>query len=118
MWRNPGETGLGAGGADKATNGVDDDENGYVDDVHGANVIERTGDPMDTGWWRTPVQPRSEAIFHGTFIAGWWSGRHNATGGPDSLVVRLMAIRFVAVTRGSDPSSSPTTSRWPRSITL
>ena len=35
MWRNPGETGLDANGHDKATNGIDDDGNGYIDDVHG-----------------------------------------------------------------------------------
>src|SRR5438128_12650963 len=29
---NPGETGLDAHGRDRATNGVDDDHNGYVDD--------------------------------------------------------------------------------------
>ena len=32
-WTNPGESGGG-----KETNGVDDDDNGYIDDVHGANV--------------------------------------------------------------------------------
>ena len=30
IWQNPGETGNG-----KETNGIDDDENGYVDDYHG-----------------------------------------------------------------------------------
>jgi len=33
MWRNPGETGTDATGHDKATNGIDDDGNGYIDDV-------------------------------------------------------------------------------------
>src|SRR6185503_20805394 len=46
MWRNPGETGVDANGNDKATNGIDDDGNGYVDDVHGANVTDGTGDSM------------------------------------------------------------------------
>ena len=31
MWRNPGETGLDSNGNDKATNGIDDDNNGVVD---------------------------------------------------------------------------------------
>ena len=35
IWTNPGESGVDASGNDKATNGVDDDSNGYVDDVHG-----------------------------------------------------------------------------------
>ncbi len=49
MWKNPGETGLDAQGLDKATNKVDDDNNGYVDDVHGINSIGyKNGNPIDT----------------------------------------------------------------------
>ena len=39
IWANPGETGLDAKGHDKATNGIDDDGDGYVDDVNGWNFI-------------------------------------------------------------------------------
>jgi subtilisin family serine protease len=39
LWINKGETGLDAKGHNKATNGIDDDGNGYVDDVHGWNFI-------------------------------------------------------------------------------
>jgi subtilisin-like proprotein convertase family protein len=42
MWINPGEWGNG-----KENNGIDDDGNGYVDDVHGINAITGTGNPMD-----------------------------------------------------------------------
>ncbi len=35
IWNNSGETGLDAQGRDKASNGVDDDGNGYVDDYRG-----------------------------------------------------------------------------------
>lgn len=38
IWTNPGEI---------AGDGIDNDENGYVDDVHGANMIAESGDPMD-----------------------------------------------------------------------
>ena len=38
-------------------NGVDDDRNGYIDDVHGYNFLANTGDPMDNN-------------FHGTHLAG------------------------------------------------
>ncbi|MEO7192521.1 MAG: S8 family serine peptidase [Vicinamibacterales bacterium] len=38
LWRNPGEV---------PGNGVDDDHNGYVDDVYGIDVANRDGDPMD-----------------------------------------------------------------------
>jgi subtilisin family serine protease len=38
MWTNPGEV---------AGNGVDDDGNGYVDDIHGYDFANNDGDPMD-----------------------------------------------------------------------
>jgi serine protease len=38
MWTNPGEI---------AGDGIDNDNNGYVDDVHGINAFASTGDPMD-----------------------------------------------------------------------
>ena len=41
MWRNPGESGDG-----RESSGLDDDENGFVDDVHGINAINGTGIPM------------------------------------------------------------------------
>src|SRR2546429_44201 len=47
MWVNPGETGLDEFGRDKATNGVDDDGDGYIDDVHGINTLLNNGDPND-----------------------------------------------------------------------
>ena len=46
MWRNPGETGVDSQGHDKASNGIDDDENGYVDDVHGIDAEDNDGDPL------------------------------------------------------------------------
>jgi len=48
IWRNPGEV---------ADNGVDDDGNGYVDDVTGWNFIADSNDPTDDQ-------------FHGTHCAG------------------------------------------------
>lgn len=38
IWTNPNEI---------AGNGIDDDNNGYVDDMHGINAITNSGDPMD-----------------------------------------------------------------------
>jgi subtilisin family serine protease len=38
MWVNPAET---------PGDGIDNDGNGYADDVHGINAIARTGDPLD-----------------------------------------------------------------------
>lgn len=38
-------------------NGIDDDQNGFIDDVHGFNVADQNGDTTD-------------AVGHGTFMAG------------------------------------------------
>src|SRR5205085_36096 len=57
MWRNPGETGLDAQGHDKATNGIDDDGDGYVDDVYGIDTANSDADPLDD-------------FGHGTHVAG------------------------------------------------
>ena len=57
VWNNPGETGLDANGNDKRTNGIDDDGNGYIDDVHGINAITNSGDPIDDN-------------SHGTHVSG------------------------------------------------
>ena len=70
IWTNPGET---------AGNGLDDDHNGFVDDVHGWDFGDHDNDPnpepmidpsvgVDTGW-------------HGTFVAGLAAAAtNNATG--------------------------------------
>jgi serine protease len=41
----------------EGTPGVDDDANGFIDDLHGVNVIEGTGDPLDDN-------------AHGTHVSG------------------------------------------------
>src|SRR5262245_41924115 len=93
MWRNPGETGLDANGNDKATNGIDDDGNGYVDDVHGIDLRDDDSDPMDIGIWESPVV--SNPRFHGTFVAGIVGAAGNDGLGIAGVnwSVRLMAIR-------------------------
>lgn len=57
LWTNPGESGKDKLGRDKATNGKDDDDNGYVDDVHGWNFVGNTPDLKDNHG-------------HGTHVAG------------------------------------------------
>jgi subtilisin family serine protease len=60
IWRNPGESGLDANGLSKATNGVDDDGNGYVDDVIGWDFAFDDPDPdhyIFDGRDQTRVQP-------------------------------------------------------------
>lgn len=57
LWTNPGESGKDKDGKDKATNKVDDDENGFVDDVHGWNFVSNNNSLDDNHG-------------HGTHIAG------------------------------------------------
>jgi subtilisin family serine protease len=45
IWANPGESGLDASGHPKETNGIDDDGNGYVDDVMGWDFVFNDPDP-------------------------------------------------------------------------
>ena len=74
MWRNPGET----------ENGLDDDGNGYVDDVFGINCITGTGDPFDDH-------------YHGTHVAGTIGavGDNGIGVAGMSWNVRIMALKFL-----------------------
>lgn len=56
-WKNPGEHGLDKMGRPKTHNGVDDDNNGYIDDLHGWNFAEMNSDVSDSST-------------HGTHVAG------------------------------------------------
>ena len=82
MWKNPGEI---------AGNGRDDDDNGYVDDVHGINAIRNSGDPKDDNG-------------HGTHVAGTIGAVANGGGKVVGVAwnVKIMALKFLpAYGRGS-----------------
>ena len=76
MWTNPAEAG--------GTSGVDDDGNGYIDDIHGINAITGSGNPMDDH-------------DHGTHIAGTIGGVGDNGRGVVGVAwrVRLMALKFL-----------------------
>lgn len=84
MWANPGESGVDSRGRSKRTNGVDDDANGWIDDVHGINTIADTGDPNDD-------------FGHGSHVAGIIGAVGNNTVGVAGVAwrVRLMALKFL-----------------------
>jgi subtilisin family serine protease len=75
MWTNPGEI---------ADNGVDDDGNGYIDDVHGYDFYSDDADPMDD-------------VDHGTHVAGTIGAEGNNGLGVVGVnhSVSLMAVRFL-----------------------
>lgn len=67
IWSNPGETGVDAIGRNKASNGVDDDGNGFVDDFRGWDFVNNDNDPMDDN-------------NHGTHISGLVAAKKDGVG--------------------------------------
>ncbi len=47
LWNNPGELGFDNNGKDKRRNGIDDDGDGYIDNVHGWNFVSNNHDLSD-----------------------------------------------------------------------
>lgn len=83
LWMNPGESGLDAKGRDKASNGVDDDGNGFIDDVHGWNFVSGNNNLEDNHG-------------HGTHIAGIIGAEASNKKGISGVApnVSLMVIKY------------------------
>ena len=81
MWVNEGEI---------PGNGVDDDGNGYIDDIHGINTLVRDRDGEATG-------DPSDGHGHGTHVAGIIGAVQNNRKGIAGIAqrVKIMAIRTV-----------------------
>jgi subtilisin family serine protease len=84
-WTNPGESGNG-----RETNGIDDDGNGYIDDVHGWDFCHDDNSVHDFG-----------DDWHGTHVAGTIAASLDGIGvvgvAPN---VSIMALKFL----GNDPA--------------
>lgn len=78
IWTNPGEI---------PDNGIDDDANGYVDDVHGYDFCNHDPDPFDDN-------------FHGTHVAGTIGAAGNNALGVAGVAwhCQLVAIKFMNAT--------------------
>ena len=76
MWVNPGEI---------PGNGIDDDQNGWIDDIHGCDAVNQDGDPMDDH-------------SHGTHCSGTIGGVGNNALGVAGVNwnVRIMACKFLS----------------------
>ena len=77
IWRNPGEI---------PDNGIDDDSDGYVDDVHGWDFRDQDGDSL----------VGSTLHWHGTFVAGQIIHAVESRADSDSpCTVKIMDLRFL-----------------------
>ena len=97
MWRNPGETGLDAKKKDKSTNGVDDDGNGYVDDVVGWDFASNDRLPYDLTLKRADIVFKGGNPGHGTHCAGTIAARGSNKLGISGVApkAQIMALRFL-----------------------
>lgn len=75
IWTNPGEI---------PNNGIDDDDNGYVDDVRGWNFVNNTNNPMDDD-------------NHGTHVAGIVLGmtQNILKAQLDPAIIKIMPLKFL-----------------------
>jgi subtilisin family serine protease len=78
IWTNPGEI---------AGNGIDDDQNGFVDDVHGYDFVNNDGDPFDDN-------------SHGTHVSGTIGAIGNNSVGVAGVnwAVSIIGIKFLNAT--------------------
>jgi len=86
VWTNPGEV---------AGDGQDNDQNGFVDDVHGWDFAYDDNDPMDSDG-------------HGTHCSGTIGGEGNNGAGVAGVCwsVRIMAVKFLDDTGSGDLSDA------------
>jgi subtilisin family serine protease len=67
IWSNAGEVGFDAFGQNKSSNGLDDDQNGYIDDFRGWDFVNDDNDPIDDN-------------NHGTHISGLVAAKNDGVG--------------------------------------
>ena len=85
-WRNPGET---------AGNGIDDDANGFVDDVYGWDFVNGDSNPFDDNG-------------HGTHVAGTIGGVGNNGRGVTGVAweVSVMGLKFLSASGSGSTSAA------------
>ena len=95
LWQNPGET---------PGNALDDDQNGYVDDVYGYDVSDRDSDPSPPAGIAD-----NSAFVHGTHVAGIASAATDNAVGISSLGFhsRIMAVKCASDSSPGDALSHP-----------
>ncbi len=97
LWRNPGEDGTDANGNPKWTNGIDDDGNGYIDDLIGWDAVGNDNKPFDLAKSGLDLLTGGNPG-HGTHCAGNIAARGFNGKGVSGVApnVSIMAMRFLS----------------------
>jgi subtilisin family serine protease len=119
IWTNPGETGTDAQGHDKATNGIDDDGDGFIDDVHGYDFDHNDPDPMDDNGHGTHCAGTIGAVGNNALgVAGVnWNVRlmavktHDSSGNSTSAKV-VAAFNYVTMLKSRGVNVRVTSNSW------
>lgn len=83
IWSNSGENGVDAQGRNKANNGLDDDNNGFVDDFRGWDFVNNDNDPIDDN-------------NHGTHISGLVAAKKDGVGMTGvAPTAKIMALKIL-----------------------
>ena len=98
LYKNKGEVGIDKNGNDKSINGIDDDDNGFIDDYQGWDFVDKLNifpaelEADFTGWDNDP----SDEHGHGTNISGVIGAEHNKLGiagaHPNAKIMNLRAF--------------------------
>ncbi|MDO8599314.1 MAG: S8 family serine peptidase, partial [bacterium] len=96
IWANSGEV---------AGNGIDDDRNGYIDDVRGWDFVDGDADPSPE-YDIAGSNPRD--LHHGTLVAGIIAAKGDGKDAPRGLApgVKILPVKVVADATGT--ASGPT----------
>jgi subtilisin family serine protease len=110
IWTNPGESGPDATGHPKETNGIDDDKNGYVDDVMGWDFAFDDPDPdcyVFDGMRRDRIQPYWHSISALGIIGARGNNGIGVAGVNWDVSMMLLKIGAQGIGRGEKDTARP-----------